>query len=303
MAGTFRAACVQLRSSDDMAENIRDASALIREAAAQGAHYVQTPENTCLMAPDGGAKFELTFAEADDPALPAFRALAAELGIWLHVGSLAIKVGPGKVANRAYVIDPKGAIAASYDKIHLFDVQLANGEDSRKAPPSRRADGLPPSICPGGGWGFRSATTSAFPISTGRSPRRAAPSSPSPPPSPGRRARRTGTSSSAPGRSRPAPSSSRPPRAGVTPTAARPSATASSSARGARSWPRPEPIPASSSPTSTRPRWRRCAAASPRSPTTARSPDGRAGGPAALAAAQHRPHVRSHGNFIGARAS
>jgi len=133
MAGTFRAACVQLRSSDDMAENIRGASALIREAAAQGAHYVQTPENTCLMAPDGGAKFELTFAEADDPALPAFRALAAELGIWLHVGSLAIKVGPGKVANRAYVIDPKGAIAASYDKIHLFDVQLANGEDYKES--------------------------------------------------------------------------------------------------------------------------------------------------------------------------
>ncbi len=133
MTGTFRAACVQLRSSDDMAENIRDASALIREAAAKGAHYVQTPENTCLMAPDGGAKFELTFAEADDPALPAFRALAAELGIWLHIGSLAIKVAPGKVANRAYVIDPKGAIAATYDKIHLFDVKLAGGEDYKES--------------------------------------------------------------------------------------------------------------------------------------------------------------------------
>lgn len=130
---TFRAACVQMRSSDDMAENIRDASALIREAAGKGAQYVQTPENTCLMAPDGGAKFELTFDEAHDPALPAFRALAEELGIWLHIGSLAIKVGLDKVANRAFVIDPRGAIAARYDKIHLFDVQLANGEDYKES--------------------------------------------------------------------------------------------------------------------------------------------------------------------------
>ncbi len=128
MTNAFRAACVQLRSSDDMGENIRTASALIREAAGKGAHYVQTPENTCLMAPDGGAKFELTFAEADDPALPAFCALAAELGIWLHIGSLAIKVAADKVANRAYLISPKGEITARYDKIHLFDVQLANGE-------------------------------------------------------------------------------------------------------------------------------------------------------------------------------
>ena len=116
-----------------MAENIRDASALSREAAGKGARYVQTPENTCLMAPDGGAKFELTFAEEDDPALPAFRALAAELGVWLHIGSLAIKVGPDKVANRAFVIDPQGAVAARYDKIHLFDVRLANGEDYKES--------------------------------------------------------------------------------------------------------------------------------------------------------------------------
>ncbi|BCW87927.1 Deaminated glutathione amidase [Alphaproteobacteria bacterium SO-S41] len=129
----FRAACVQMRSSDDMAANIADASALIRDAAGQGAHYIQTPENTCLMAPDGGAKFDLTFDEANDPALPAFRALAEELGVWLHIGSLAIKVGPDKVANRAFVIDPQGAIAAHYDKIHLFDVQLANGEDYKES--------------------------------------------------------------------------------------------------------------------------------------------------------------------------
>ena len=83
---------MQLRSSDDPTENIPSASALIREARAAGADFVTTPENTALMAPDGGAKLGLTRPEESDPALPAFRALAEELGIWLVVGSLAIKV-------------------------------------------------------------------------------------------------------------------------------------------------------------------------------------------------------------------
>jgi predicted amidohydrolase len=129
----FKAACIQLRSTDDVAENIRIASDLIREAAGQGAQFIGTPENTTLMAPDGGAKIERTFTEAEDPALPAFRALAEELGIWLLVGSLAIKVDERKTANRSFLIDPKGAIAARYDKIHLFDVDLPSGEKYRES--------------------------------------------------------------------------------------------------------------------------------------------------------------------------
>jgi predicted amidohydrolase len=133
MASTFRAALIQMRSSDDVAENIRDASAMIREAAGKGAHYIQTPENTCLMAPDGGAKLSLTFPEDADPALPAFRALAQDLGIWLHIGSLAIKISDTHVANRSFLITPKGEIAARYDKVHLFDVDLPNGEVYRES--------------------------------------------------------------------------------------------------------------------------------------------------------------------------
>lgn len=129
----FRAACVQLRSSDDVAENIADTSRLIREARAQGADFVATPENTTLMAPDGGAKLERSFSEDHDPALPAFRALAEELGIWLLIGSLAIKVSDGKTANRSFLIDPKGRLAARYDKIHLFDVDLPSGEKYRES--------------------------------------------------------------------------------------------------------------------------------------------------------------------------
>jgi predicted amidohydrolase len=129
----FRAACVQLRSSDDVAENIRTTSALIREAKARGADFIATPENTTLMAPDGSAKLERSYPEEADPALPAFRALAAELGAWLLIGSLAIKVSDAKTANRSFLIDPKGAIAARYDKIHLFDVDLPSGEKYRES--------------------------------------------------------------------------------------------------------------------------------------------------------------------------
>lgn len=129
----FRAACVQLRSSDDVADNIRAASALIREARANGAAFVATPENTTLMAPDGGAKLERSFAEDCDPALPVFRSLAEELNIWLLIGSLAIRTGDTKTANRSFLIDPAGRIVARYDKIHLFDVELPSGEKYRES--------------------------------------------------------------------------------------------------------------------------------------------------------------------------
>jgi len=129
----FRAACVQFRSGDDMAENVRAASTLIREAKARGADFIATPENTGLMAADGGAKLEKSFPEAADPALPAFRALAQELRVWLLIGSLAIKLSETKTANRSFLIDPKGAIAARYDKIHLFDVDLPSGETYRES--------------------------------------------------------------------------------------------------------------------------------------------------------------------------
>src|ERR1700679_3773580 len=120
----FRAACVQLRSGEDVAENIRTASSLIREAAKGGAQFVATPENTTLMAADGGAKLANSFDEAHDPALPVFTALAKELGIWLLIGSLAIKVSDAKTANRSFLIGPDGAIKTRYSKIHLFDVDL-----------------------------------------------------------------------------------------------------------------------------------------------------------------------------------
>lgn len=131
--GPFKAACVQLRSSDDVAENIAETARLVREAAARGARFIATPENTTLMAPDGGAKLAHSFDEPHDPALPLFAELAKELGVWLLIGSLAIKVSDTKTANRSFLFAPDGRVAARYSKIHLFDVALATGEVYRES--------------------------------------------------------------------------------------------------------------------------------------------------------------------------
>jgi predicted amidohydrolase len=129
----FKAACVQLRSSDDVAENITETVRLVREAAARGARFIATPENTTLMAPDGGAKLAHSYDEAHDPALPVFSALARDLKAWLLIGSLAIKVSDTKTANRSFLFSPDGTVSARYSKIHLFDVALASGETYRES--------------------------------------------------------------------------------------------------------------------------------------------------------------------------
>ncbi len=131
-ASRFVAACVQMRSGRDPAQNRDAAVAGIREAADQGAHYVQTPEMTSLLERDRPSLFQKIRAPEDDPTLGALRDVARERGIVVHVGSLAVKNGD-KVANRAFVIDREGAIAATYDKLHLYDVDLPNGESYRES--------------------------------------------------------------------------------------------------------------------------------------------------------------------------
>lgn len=132
-ARRFRAACVQLCCGDDVASNIRTASELIREAHNSGAQFIATPENTSFMAADAGAKLQIAMPEKDDRSLVAFCGLAEELGIWLLIGSLAIKVSENKTANRSYLIGRDGRVAARYDKIHLFDVNLPDRESYRES--------------------------------------------------------------------------------------------------------------------------------------------------------------------------
>jgi len=129
----FTAACVQLTSGSDMSANIKSASELIREAAAGGADFIATPENTNLLLLDNDERFRKVHPQAEDPGLLAFRALAGELHKWLLIGSLIIRVGDDKVANRSFLIAPDGTIAAHYDKIHMFDVDLPGGENYRES--------------------------------------------------------------------------------------------------------------------------------------------------------------------------
>lgn len=121
----LKVACAQLNSGIDIAVNVNTASAMIREAAAAGATLIATPEMTSLMNHAPGALYASSKPEADDPALTAFRALAAELRVWLLIGSLHIREEGGMCANRSFLIGPAGDIAARYDKIHRFDVQLS----------------------------------------------------------------------------------------------------------------------------------------------------------------------------------
>ncbi len=125
---SFRASLVQMCSGRDPDRNFTDASKLIREAAAAGADYVLTPEVTNVMEVEREALFAAAEPEEKNHTLASFKALASELSIWLHLGSLAIQKSADKLANRSFLIDPNGKIAARYDKIHMFDVSLANGE-------------------------------------------------------------------------------------------------------------------------------------------------------------------------------
>ncbi len=129
----FNVACIQLRAGNDVAENIKTVTDFIREAAAKGADYIITPETSHLMEMNTKRLFASTAFESDEAAIQTFANLAAELGIWLHIGSLAIKLSDTKVANRAYVFTPQGKTAAIYDKMHMFDVDLSGGESYRES--------------------------------------------------------------------------------------------------------------------------------------------------------------------------
>lgn len=130
---SFQAALIQMRSGVDMARNLADASAMIRQAAAQGAQYVLTPEMTNIFEANRERLKSLVRPEEKDACVVGFSQLAKELGIWLHVGSLALRVSDDKLVNRSLLFAPDGKIAARYDKIHLFDVDMPSGERIRES--------------------------------------------------------------------------------------------------------------------------------------------------------------------------
>ena len=129
----FRVGLIQMRSARSPAVNLDEATKLIGEAKAGGADYVQTPEMTNIMELSREKLFATIVPEENDATLATFRELARALGLFVHVGSLAVKVSADKAANRSFLIDRRGDIVARYDKIHMFDVDLKGGESYRES--------------------------------------------------------------------------------------------------------------------------------------------------------------------------
>jgi predicted amidohydrolase len=132
-AGTFKAAMIQMRSGLTPAANSDEAVRMIGEAKSAGADYVLTPEMTNILAAKREQLFSVVVEEEADPSLATLREVARKLGIYVHIGSLAIRISPDRAANRSFLVGPKGDILARYDKIHMFDVDLAGGESYRES--------------------------------------------------------------------------------------------------------------------------------------------------------------------------
>src|SRR5215470_14807618 len=134
MSRKFRVACIQNCAEREMVPSIEAASRLIRAAAKDGAELIQLPEMVTMLEPQNRLVLEKAVPEAADPGLAAFRALARETGAWILVGSLLLKEpGADRVVNRSFLLDSSGGIVARYDKLHLFDVDLASGEQYRES--------------------------------------------------------------------------------------------------------------------------------------------------------------------------
>jgi len=129
----FTAACVQLASDIEPEANLRAAAEAIRRAREAGADFVLTPETTDMMEMKRRDAFAKAKGEAEHPGLAQLRDLAGELGCWLLIGSLVIRLGDERLANRSFLIDPAGQVAARYDKIHMFDVEVPDGQSYRES--------------------------------------------------------------------------------------------------------------------------------------------------------------------------
>ena len=132
-ASTFKVALIQMRSGLDPEANLATVLADVDEAKRGGADYVQTPEMTNVLENKRERLFGKIVGEEHDATLATLREVARKLSIYIHIGSLAIKASPDKAANRSFLIDRRGDVIARYDKIHMFDVDLAGGESYRES--------------------------------------------------------------------------------------------------------------------------------------------------------------------------
>ena len=130
----LRLGLVQPTSTASIERNIALIEPMIREAARAGAQMISLPEVVNLTQMNREKSVVQAHLEADDPFLAHCQMLAKELNVWIHIGSLVVKLGDDeRMGNRAFMIDDQGAIRARYDKIHMFDVDLADGESYRES--------------------------------------------------------------------------------------------------------------------------------------------------------------------------
>ncbi|HYC13491.1 MAG TPA: carbon-nitrogen hydrolase family protein [Stellaceae bacterium] len=133
MSGRFKAACLQLNSTRDVGPNIESLRTLARRAREQGADFIMSPEVSDMIEPDRKLRFEKARGEEQHPMLAAARDLARELQVHFLLGSIVVRLEAETLANRSFLIRPDGEIAHRYDKIHMFDVDLPNGETYRES--------------------------------------------------------------------------------------------------------------------------------------------------------------------------
>lgn len=134
MATAFKAGLIQTNVSNEMAENIAFVHEQARLARGAGADFIMTPENTGLIGASRAETLQKAETEESHGMLAAARVIARETATWFLLGSIHVRVpGEEQIRNRSYLIDPSGSVVASYDKIHMFDVQLAGGESYRES--------------------------------------------------------------------------------------------------------------------------------------------------------------------------
>ncbi len=126
-------ALVQSRTPATQSEALVHIAPLVREAAASGANLIVTPEGTNLLQRRRDELYKVLSPPDEDEAVLGLRALADELGVWLLIGSAMVRRPDGKAANRSILVDPAGTVVATYDKLHMFDVDLPTGEHIRES--------------------------------------------------------------------------------------------------------------------------------------------------------------------------
>lgn len=129
----MRVGCIQTCTGVDVRQNIADLTQLVRKACDQGAEFISTPEGTNILQKDRDLLFQQITAQDDDPTIAAMADLARARSVWIHLGSVMVKIGSNKAANRSVLISPDGKVATTYDKIHMFDVDLGGGENYQES--------------------------------------------------------------------------------------------------------------------------------------------------------------------------